>query len=171
MTTNTVIYIYICIYIYLYIYILAGFIKDIKVCWCNFFSVFCWRILLGIGTEQLSKIDFTFYRALLEGIRQWPRIPGFNSRSSYPKDSKNGTWYHLGLTLSIIRYVSRVKWSNPRRGVATTSTPQCRSYWKGSLRVALDYRRQLSFSLSLSLSLSLTHTRIYIYIYIVIIYF
>ena len=38
----------------------------------------------------------------------WPRKPGFNPRSSHTKDLKNGTCK----TLSIIRYVSRVKWSN-----------------------------------------------------------
>ena len=47
------------------------------------------------------------------------------------------------LTLSIIRYVSRVKWSNPGKGVATSPTPRCCSYRKGSLRVTLDYGRQL----------------------------
>ena len=47
------------------------------------------------------------------------------------------------LTLSIIRYVTRVKWSNPGEGVAPSPTPRCSSYWKGSLRVALDYSRQL----------------------------
>ena len=49
------------------------------------------------------------------------------------------------LTLSIIRYVSRVKWSNPGKGVAPSPTPRCSSYWKGSLPVALDYDRQLYF--------------------------
>ena len=47
------------------------------------------------------------------------------------------------LTLSNIRYVSRVKWSNPGKGVAPTPTLWCSSYWKRSLRVALDYSRQL----------------------------
>ena len=47
------------------------------------------------------------------------------------------------LTLSNIRYVSRVKWSNPGKGVALSPTPWCSSYWKGSLLVALDYSRQL----------------------------
>ena len=51
------------------------------------------------------------------------------------------TW----LTLSIIRYVSRVKWSNPGIGVAPSPTPRCSSYWKRSLRVALDYGRQLTY--------------------------
>ena len=34
------------------------------------------------------------------------------------------------LTLGFIRYVSRVKWSTPEKGVAPFSTPQCSSYWK-----------------------------------------
>ena len=49
------------------------------------------------------------------------------------------------LTLSIIRYASRVKWSNPGRGVAPSPTPWCSSYRKGSLRVTFDYGRQLYF--------------------------
>ena len=46
-------------------------------------------------------------------------------------------WYLIPpcLTLSIIRYVSRVKWSNPREGVAPSPRPRCSSYWKVSLRV------------------------------------
>ena len=32
------------------------------------------------------------------------------------------------LTLSIIRYISRVKWSKPRKGIAPSPTPQCSSY-------------------------------------------
>ena len=47
------------------------------------------------------------------------------------------------LTLSIIRYGSRVKWNNPGKGVAPSSTPWCSSYRKGSLLVTLDYSRQL----------------------------
>ena len=46
------------------------------------------------------------------------------------------------LTLSNIRYVSRVKWSNPGKGVAPSPTSRCSSYWKESLLVALDYGRQ-----------------------------
>ena len=50
-----------------------------------------------------------------------------------------------GLTLSNIRYVLKVKWINPGKGVAPSPTPWCSSYWKGSLLVALDYGRQLYF--------------------------
>ena len=32
------------------------------------------------------------------------------------------------LTLGNIRYVSRVKWSNPGKGVEPSPTPRCRSY-------------------------------------------
>ena len=55
------------------------------------------------------------------------------------------------LTLSNIRYVLRVKWTNPGKGLAPSSTPRCYSYWKGSLLVALDYSRQLYFTPSLCL--------------------
>ena len=43
-------------------------------------------------------------------------------------------WYLLPpcLTLSIIRYGSRVKWSNPGKGVAHSPTPWCSSYRKGA---------------------------------------
>ena len=47
------------------------------------------------------------------------------------------------LTLSIIRYVSGVKWSNPRKGVAPSPILRCSSYWKGSLLITLDYGRKL----------------------------
>ena len=47
------------------------------------------------------------------------------------------------LILSNIRYVSRIKWYNPGKGVASSPTSQCSSYRKGSLRVTLDYGRQL----------------------------
>ena len=67
-------------------------------------------------------------------------------------------WYLMPpcLTLSIIRYGSRVKLSNPGKGVAPSPTHWCSSYRKGSLRVTLDYGRQLYFT--------------YIYIYILYIY-
>ena len=45
----------------------------------------------------------------------------------------------------IIRYTSRVKWSNPGNGVAPSPTP-----WKGSLRVALDYGCQFYLRICMS---------------------
>ena len=59
------------------------------------------------------------------------------------KDSKKWNLMPPYLTLSIIRYESRVKWINPGKGVAPSPTPWCSSYQKGSLWVVLDYSRQL----------------------------
>ena len=57
-------------------------------------------------------------------------------------------WYLMlpCLILSVIRYGSRVKWSNPEKGVAPSPTHWCSSYRKGSLWVTLDYGRQLYFT-------------------------
>ena len=55
------------------------------------------------------------------------------------------------LKLSNIRYVSRLKLSNPGKGVRPSPTPRCSSYWKGSLLVALDYGHQI-YLLDLHLS-------------------
>ena len=59
-----------------------------------------------------------------------------------PKSQK---WYLMPpcLTLSIIRYRSRVKWDSPGKGVSPSLTLRGSSYWKGSLRVNLDLGRQL----------------------------
>ena len=51
-------------------------------------------------------------------------------------------WYLIPpcLTLSTIRYVSRVKWSNPGKGVAPSPTPRCSTekgaFWLPSITVA-----------------------------------
>ena len=67
------------------------------------------------------------------------------------------------LTLDNIRYVSRVTWRNPGKGRAPSLTPQCSSYWKGRLPVALDKGRQLYFTniFFVRCSLHLTVTHIY----------
>ena len=73
---------------------------------------------------------------------------GFNPRSSHTKDFFK-KWYLIPpcSTLSIIKYGSRVKWSNSRKVVAPSPTSRCSSYWKGSLLFALDYGRQLYFTI------------------------
>ena len=69
---------------------------------------------------------------------------------SYQKLKK---WYLIPpcLTLSIIRYLPRVEWSNLGKGVAPSSTPWCSSYWKESLQVALNYSHQLYLLTTLDL--------------------
>ena len=65
-----------------------------------------------------------------------------------PKSQKMLLNASLLNTLSIIRYGSRVKWSNPGKGVAPSHTPWCSSYRKGSLRVTLDKRETTYLFLS-----------------------
>ena len=49
------------------------------------------------------------------------------------------------LNTQYYKLLSRVKWSNPEEGVMSPLTPWCCSYCKGSLRVAVDYGRQLIY--------------------------
>ena len=99
-----------------------------------FSSVF----LQGTTTERKNRI-----------IGKWvecsPMVRETWVQSSYQRLWK---WYLIPpcLTLGNIRCVSRVKWRNPGKGVAPSPTPQCSSYWKGSLPVALDYSHQLTFA-------------------------
>ena len=111
------------LYIYIYIYI--------YICVCVCVCVYYW--LIGLVARVFAS---------------WSGRPAFDPRSCNTKDYKNGTWYlkRFCLTLSNIRYVSRVKWSNPGKGVAASPTPRCCSYLEGNLLVALDYGRQLYFS-------------------------
>ena len=94
---------------------------------------------LGLNLGLLGHC-WTFYQ--VNGLL---RKPGFSLRSSQTKDSK--TWYLMPpcLTLSIIRSVSRVKWSNPGKEVVPSPTSRCSSYWKGILWVTLVYGRQLYY--------------------------
>ena len=56
-------------------------------------------------------------------------------------------WYLMPpcLTLSIIRYESRVKWHNPGKGVAPSPTPQCNSFENEALRSPLNKLANLTF--------------------------
>ena len=58
---------------------------------------------------------------------------------------KTQNWYliHSCLKLSIVSLGSRVKWSNPGKGVVPFRTPRYSSYWKRNFLFALDYCRQL----------------------------
>ena len=99
-------------------------------------------IFLNWSTAGLNLCIFFLYLPYWSIGRVF--INGSNPRLSYTKDSKK--WYLISpcLTLSIIRYVSRVKWSHPRKGVVPSPIPWCSSYWKGSLQVTLDYSLQLA---------------------------
>ena len=84
----------------------------------------------------------------LKRVRQWSRRPGFNTRWSHTKDSK------MVLDASLLntqhdKVRIKGKMSNPEKGVASSPTPQCSSYWKGDLRTALDYGRPTNYCIYL----------------------
>ena len=85
-----------------------------------------------------SKYKGTLFRVSANGPGDLGSMPG----RVIPKVQN---WYLMPscLTLSIIRYGSRVKWVNPAKGVGPFPTPRSSSYRKGSLRDTLDYGRQL----------------------------
>ena len=93
---------------------------------------------------SFSKL-YTGYKVFFWGIGPAVRVfaNGPGDLGSIPGRviPKTLKWYLIPpcLTLSIIRYGSRVKWSNPGNGVAPSPTPWCSSYRKGSLLVTLDY--------------------------------
>ena len=120
-----------------------GDLASFEGCFFFFFFLFC------------NDGDFFFFFLLYKIIFLFCQIPiihfhspmvqetGVQSQvASYQRLLK---WFLIPpcLTLSNIRYVSRVKWSNPGKGVAPFPTPRCSSYWKGSLLVALDCGHQL----------------------------
>ena len=77
-------------------------------------------------------------------IKVQSQVKSYQRLKKKKKKKKKRYLMPLCLTLSIIRYGSRVNWSNPGNGVAPFPTPWCSRYWKRSLWVALDYGCQLS---------------------------
>ena len=58
-------------------------------------------------------------------------------------------WYLMlpCLTLSIVRYGSRVKWSSPGKGVVPSTTLRCCSSWKGAFELLLATVANFTFIL------------------------
>ena len=108
--------------------------------------------LAQLKTRWLSKFQQTKLRnrSQMEGgysshyIPKWvecsPMAQKTGLQSQVGSYQRLKKWYliPLCLTFSIIRYISRVKWSNPRKGVAPSPFQYC-SYWKSSHWVALNY--------------------------------
>ena len=94
------------------------------------------KVYSEIGNYFLNNLIFRMSTlALWVECSPMARETGIQSLvESYQRLKK---WFLIPpyLTLSIIRYVSRLKWSNPEKGVTPSPTTQCGSYWK---RVALD---------------------------------
>ena len=93
----------------------------------NFFSIMFWLLYVLHNNNTLVK----WLECSPMARETWVQ----SQVESYQRLKK---WYLMPpcLTLSVIRYGSRVKWSNPGKEVAP-------SYRKGSLWVTLDYGHQL----------------------------
>ena len=87
--------------------------------------------------------------------RVFDSVPGDRGSMSGHSYQRLKKWYLIPpcFTLTIIKYVSRVKWNNLGKGIPPFPTPQRSSKRKESLWVALDYSQRL-------------YIYIYIYIYI-----
>ena len=66
--------------------------------------------------------------SLVEECLPMARETGVQSQVESYQRLKKGYLIPICLTPSIIRYISRVKWSNPGKGVASSPTPLCSSY-------------------------------------------
>ena len=99
--------------------------------YCIFFSIYFCSSNKNFGVVQVVRV-----------VLNWLIANGPGDQGSIPGCVISTTLklylIPLCLTLSNIRYVSRVKWSNPGKGVAPSPTPWCSSYWKGSLWFTLD---------------------------------
>ena len=121
------------IYIYIYIYIKKNIFKGCIYIWIicqhlTFVFIF-WKDQCYTHTSILFYICGLFFLPMAR--ETWVQ----SQAKSYQRLKK---WFLMPpcLTLSIIRYWSRVKRSNPEKGVMSSPTLRCSSYRKGSLWVA-----------------------------------
>ena len=130
------------IYIYIYIYI---YINSVQVFICHktrptIIHESCKMVIIKEKGYRVTFINvhcnFSYLAKRLECLPIVGRLR-FNTRSSYTRHRK---WYliHPCLTLSIIRYGSRVNLSNPGKGVTPSPTTRCCSNWKGNIQATLD---------------------------------
>ena len=137
-------------YIYIYIYILDSFIYSFcshkRVCFQ--LDAFVREYVYDKALLMLYLISFQLTRfcslngfLLVMGFREtWVQS---QITSLKKKTFKKRYLIPPCLTLSNIRYVSRVKRSSQEKGVAPSPTPRWSSYRKGSLLVALDCGQHL----------------------------
>ena len=94
---------------------------------------------MSTSNDQVKRVY------LAKWVECLPMVQETGIKSQVKSYQRLKKWYLIlsCLTLSSIMYISRLKWSNPGKGVAPSPTPQCSSNWKGSLQVALNYSHQL----------------------------
>ena len=106
------------LYIYIYIYRLVG---------CVLWHVNSCRLL---NVKSYIFIYIVIYRAIGIMSRVFANGPGDRGSILGRVIPKTQKWYLMPPCW--------VKWSNSGNGVAPSSTPQCSSYWKGSLQVSIE---------------------------------
>ena len=87
--------------------------------------------LLLLGVVAIEKGAFRLLSTVVSQLTNYLKpynCVQTNIRWSHIKDSKKRYLIYPCLILNIISYVSRVKWSNPRKRVAPFSTPRCGSF-------------------------------------------
>ena len=115
--TCTLTYKYTHIYTPIYIYIYTYICKN---------SIDTWSTAL----DDVYSIIVPIYRPIGQVDRVFADSPGVRASISGRVIPKTQKWYLIlpCLTISILRYVSSVKWRYPGKGVAHSPTPRCWSY-------------------------------------------
>ena len=123
-------YIHVCIYIYIYIHTHTK---------PNAWIVCDTKSILSRVPQVFLLLDW-FNRTLACWFECSPMARETRVQSEVESYQSLKKWYLTPpcLILSIRRYGSRVKWSNPGKGVAPFPTPWCITCRKGSLRVTFD---------------------------------
>ena len=119
----------------------------------------CCRALVGNSFTIFSYPNFLASIILASWVECSPMVRetwDWTQVTSYQRLSK---WYLIPpcLTVSNIRYVSRVKWSNPGKWVAPSPTTQCSSNQKESLLVANFTYLLIAYKTSFYISLHIRH--------------
>ena len=93
----------------------SGDLRSVK---CPFIAIIPWSTPTGINSVVYPCSPMVQETGIQSQVQSYQRLK---------------KWFLIPpcLTLSIIRYGSRIKWRNPGNGTAPSTTPRCYSYWKG----------------------------------------
>ena len=93
--------------------------------------IFHYSSVVGhVNKEKNGKINVVLALLFSPMVRETGVQSQVESYQRLEKKKKKKKWYLIPpcLTLSTIKYTSRVKWSNPGKGVPPSPTPRCSSY-------------------------------------------
>ena len=80
--------------------------------------------------KDIINLDFSEVVDRASQLECLPMVRETRVKSQVKSYQRLKKWYLIPpcLSLSIVRYGSRVKWSNPGKGVVPNPTPRCSSY-------------------------------------------